>query len=70
MHLSAMPTAKSDLNTHLGITIRWSASPRSYLPVANGDAAATWPGGARFCCPRATDSVASPWRVRGGGVGC
>ena len=38
MHLSAMPTAKSNLNTHLGITIRWSASPRSYLPVASGGA--------------------------------
>ena len=35
MHLSAMPTGKSDLSTHLGITIRWSAPPGSYLPVAN-----------------------------------
>ena len=60
MHLSAMPTGKSDLSTHLGITIRWSALPGSYLPVATGGRTADhWPGasgtdasaaaGARLC---------------------
>lgn len=35
-HLSAMPTAKCDLSTHLCITIRWGAPPPRYLPVTNG----------------------------------
>lgn len=35
-NLSAMPTGKCDLSTHLGITIRWGAPPPGYLPVAIG----------------------------------
>ena len=41
MHLSAMPPGKSDLSTHLGITIRWSVPTLSYFSVTSGPAKPT-----------------------------
>ena len=69
-HLSAMPTAKCDLSTHLGITIRWSAPPESYLPVARRIAIAGWrasggnPGGV------AGRDAADPAQLGRGGALC
>ena len=40
IHLSATQPAKSNLSTHLGITIRWGAAPSCYLSVAIGGAGA------------------------------
>jgi hypothetical protein len=40
MRLSVKPPAKSKSSTHLGITIRWWATPPRYLAVADGAATA------------------------------
>ena len=67
MHLSAQPTAKSILNTHLGITIRWSALPKSYLPVARRLAIARWrASGGRPGGVGGRDAAAPAQRGRGG----
>jgi hypothetical protein len=67
IHPSATQPAKSDLSTHLGITIRWWAPPTSYLPVANDSAATVRLADVDNC--RLAVAVAAAVR-RGGGVAC
>jgi hypothetical protein len=70
MHLSAMPTVKSDLSTHLGITIRWWAAPPRYLAVAIGGPAADRLASGGVRCLAAPGSALRAMAARGGGVAC
>ena len=70
MHLSAMPPGKSDLDTHLGITIRWPAPPGIYPPVAYGRVGAGRRAGDRFGCLTATAFVMPTGCACGGGASC